>query len=103
MYAVIRANGHQYKVKKGDSLTLDRLPNAAGEKVEFKDVLMLAKENGTVVGSPVVADAKVVAEVCEHTRGEKVLVFKYKRRKNYKKMIGHRQSHTVVKITDITG
>ncbi len=102
MYAIIRASGHQHKVQKGETLVLDRLPGNAGERVEFKDVLMVGKEDGVLVGTPILATAKVTAEIIEHRKDKKVLVFKYKRRKNYKRTRGHRQAQTLVTIKDIT-
>jgi large subunit ribosomal protein L21 len=102
MFAVIKAQGKQFRVAKGDTLTVDRLKGDAGAKVALGEVLMLVDGAKTKVGAPVVSGAKVEAEIVEHLRGEKIKVFKKKRRKNYHRTRGHRQDLTTVKITAIT-
>jgi large subunit ribosomal protein L21 len=102
MFAVIKAQGKQFKVAKGDTLTIDRLTGEAGKKVALGEVLMLVDGGSTKVGRPTVAGAKVEAEIVEHSRGDKIKVFKKKRRKNYHRTRGHRQDLTTVKITAIT-
>lgn len=96
-FAIFQTGGKQYRVQKGDVVKVEKL-NAEG-KVEFDQVLML----GDKVGAPFVDGAKVVAEVLEQKRADKVLVFKKKRRQNYRRSQGHRQYITVLKITDIKG
>lgn len=96
-YAIFSTGGKQYRVKTGDIIKVEKL-NADG-KIEFDQVLMV----GGTVGNPLVAGAKVVAEVLEHKRNDKILVFKKKRRQNYRRTKGHRQNITVLKITDIKG
>ena len=95
MFAIFKTGGKQYKVQKDDILAVEKLD--AEKEVVFDEVLMA----GDKVGAPVVAGAKVKAEVLSQTRGEKVIVFKKKRRHNYRRKQGHRQYLTVIKITDI--
>ena len=101
MYAVIKTGGKQYKVAKGDVLVVEKLPAEAGGTVEFKDVLMVGGDGATKVGSPTVAGALVKGEVLSQQRGEKVIIFKKRRRKNSRRKNGHRQAETVVRISDI--
>jgi large subunit ribosomal protein L21 len=102
MLAVIKAQGKQYKVAMGDRLTIDRLAGEAGSTVSLGDVLMVIDGGKTTVGAPLVAGAKVEAEILGHEKGDKVLVVKKKRRKGYKRTKGHRQHLTTVKITGIS-
>ena len=96
-FAIFQTGGKQYRVQKGDVIKVEKL-NADG-KVEFDQVLML----GEKIGTPTIDGAKVIAEVVEQKRADKVLVFKKKRRQNYRRTRGHRQFITVLKITDIKG
>lgn len=101
MYAIVEIGGDQLKVEKGQELFVNRLKEEEGSNVEFEKV-MLVDDNGKVnVGTPIVDGAKVSAKVVEHLRGDKVIVFKKKRRKGYKKTNGHRQDLTKVQIEDI--
>ena len=103
MFAVIRTGGKQYRVSAGDELTVEKLPAEAGETVEFDEVLMLGGDK-PAVGTPLVEGAAVRAEVVEQTRGPKVLSFKKRRRKHGSKRIkGHRQHLTLVRVTEIVG
>ena len=102
MFAVIKAQGKQFKVAKGDELTIDRLQGGAGSSVALGEVLMLIDGAKTTVGAPVVSGAKVQAEILSHSRGDKIKVFKKRRRKNFHRTRGHRQDLTTVKITSIT-
>jgi len=101
MYAVIKTGGKQYKVAKNDVILVEKLPGEAGATVELDTVLMVGDDKGQTVGSPLVAGAHVAATVLEQTRGEKIIVFKKKRRKNYRRTAGHRQDLTALRITDI--
>jgi large subunit ribosomal protein L21 len=101
MYAVIRTGGKQYKVAMNDVIRVERLPAEKGDSVALGDVLMLGDEAGTMIGDPVVAGASVSAEVVDQVKGEKVIVFKKKRRHNYRRKRGHRQQLTMLKITGI--
>jgi large subunit ribosomal protein L21 len=97
MFAIIRTGGKQYKVKSGDVIEVEKLSGDEGDKVEFGEVLTA----GGKIGAPLLAGAKVLAEVVAQFRGDKVIVFKKKRRHNYRRKKGHRQDLTRIKITDI--
>jgi large subunit ribosomal protein L21 len=99
MYAVIRAGGKQYRVAPGDVIRVEKAPASHG-KIEFTDVLAVSAEEGKI-GRPQGDGARVSGRVVEEGRGDKVLVFHYKRKKQYKKLAGHRQPFTAVKITEI--
>ena len=104
MYAVIRTGGKQYTVREGDTLDVESMPGEAGEQVELAEVLMIGEVgDGTdiTVGRPLVDGAKVVAEVVEHGKGKKIIVFKYKSKTRARKKTGHRQHFTRVMIDDI--
>jgi large subunit ribosomal protein L21 len=100
MYAIIKTGGKQYKVAEGDTLELHRLSGDKGDVTTFGDVLAVGGDALTL-GSPTVSGAKVAAEIVEHTRSATILVFKKRRRQNSKRSRGHRQEHTVVRITEI--
>ncbi|GBF10004.1 50S ribosomal protein L21 [Tepidibacillus infernus] len=101
MYAIIKTGGKQYKVQEGDVIYIEKLSANEGETVEFDQVLVVSKDNGIVVGNPTVAGAKVTGKVEKHGRGKKIIVFKYKAKKNYHKKQGHRQPFTKVVIEKI--
>ena len=103
MYAVIKAGGKQYKVSPGDIVRVEKLEQEAGTPVEFGEVLALNNDQNLVVGSPLVANARVSGTVVETGKAKKVLIFKYKRKKQYKVFRGHRQRFTAVKIDAIKG
>jgi large subunit ribosomal protein L21 len=102
MYAVIRTGGKQYKVAKDDVIVVETLPAEAGASVTLGDVLLVNDGSATTVGTPMVTGAEVTATVVEHKQGDKVLIFKKRRRHNYRRKIGHRQQQTVLKITGIS-
>ncbi len=101
MYAVIKTGGKQYKVSPGDMVRVEKLGAKAGETVEFKDVFMVADGDKVSVGKTALASAKVTAEVMGDGRGEKILIFKHRRRKGFRKTIGHRQDFTTIKVKEI--
>jgi large subunit ribosomal protein L21 len=101
MFAVIKTGGKQYKVAKDDVIVVEKLNGEAGEVVAFESVLMVGEGAETKAGAPFVEGVCVAGEVVEQTRGDKILVFKKKRRQNYRRTNGHRQDLTVVRITDI--
>ena len=101
MYAVLETGSKQYRVSAGDRLEVERLAVEAGQSVTFDSVLFVNNDGKLAVGSPTVAGATVVADVVKHTRGVKTIAFKMKRRKGFRKTIGHRQELTVVKIKEI--
>ena len=102
MYAVFQSGGHQLRVSEGDVVKLDKLPGKEGEKVVFDKVLMIGGDK-TSVGTPLVSGASVEATIKSQERDEKITVFKYKRKKNYKVTRGHRQPVTLVEINKIKG
>lgn len=101
MYAIIETGGKQYKVQEGDVLFIEKLTAGDGESVIFDRVLAVSKEDGLVTGTPVVSGATVTAKVEKHGKGRKVVVYKYKPKKNYHKKQGHRQPYTKVTIEKI--
>lgn len=101
MYAVIRTGGKQYRVSEGDTLQIEKLAGKPGDKIDFSDVLMIGGEKTTKVGQPLVKGASVKAEILAQDRDKKIIVFKMRRRKNYRRKQGHRQPYTQVKITGI--
>ncbi|MDP2697243.1 50S ribosomal protein L21 [Thalassospira sp.] len=101
MYAIIKTGGKQYKVAANDVIKVEKIAAQAGETVTLDEVLMVAGDGAPVVGVPLVKGASVVAEVLEQTKGDKVIVFKKKRRHNYRRKNGHRQNLTVLRIKDI--
>ena len=101
MYAVIATGGKQYKVNEGDVVRVEKLAGDVGSKVDISEVLMVGGEGEAKIGSPTVDKATVTGEIVEQGKSKKVLVFKKKRRKGYKKMQGHRQSYTALRIEKI--
>jgi large subunit ribosomal protein L21 len=100
-YAVIRTGGKQYRVTPGDVIRVEKLTGEPGSAVEFTEVLMTAEEGALRVGTPLVAGARVTGQVVEQGKAKKILVFKKKRRKNYRRHQGHRQQFTAVRVTNI--
>jgi large subunit ribosomal protein L21 len=101
MYAVIRTGGKQYKVAKNDVIAIERVAGEAGDIVALDQVLLLGDGANATIGSPLVGGACVAAEVLEQGKADKVLIFKKKRRHNYRRKKGHRQEITVLRVTDI--
>ena len=101
-YAIIRTGGKQFRVQPGQTLRIPTLLGDAGAAVEFNDVLLGSDGNSVQTGVPSLSGAKVTGEIVKHGRGDKIIVFKFKRRKNYARKIGHRQNFTEVRIKDIT-
>ena len=101
MYAVIKTGGKQYRVKEGDLLEIEKLGAEKGQKINFDQVFLIEDEGRVLVGTPVVENAVVRAEVVENYKGDKVLIFKKKRRKQYRRTKGHRQELTKVRIEKI--
>ena len=102
MYAVIRTGGKQYRVAKDDVISVEKLAGEPGSTIALSDVLMVGEGEEATTGTPLVAGAAVSATVVEHKRGEKVIIFKKKRRHNYRRKNGHRQAITVLRIDAIT-
>jgi large subunit ribosomal protein L21 len=103
MYAVIQTGGKQYRVANGDVITVEKLEGDAGSTLSIAPVLMVNDGKATQVGAPVVEGASVTAEVVEQARGDKIVVFKKKRRQGYRRTMGHRQELTVLRVLDVTG
>ncbi len=103
MYAIIETGGKQYRVQEGDVITIEKLDVEAGDAVTFDKVLVLNNDKELQVGAPYVEGAKVAGEVVENGKGQKVIIFKYKAKKDYRKKQGHRQPYTMVKIMSLTG
>ena len=102
MFAIIKTGGKQYRVTQGETLRVEKLPVEAGATVEFGEVLLVAGEGAALkIGQPTVAGAKVVAKVVAQERGPKITIFKFRRRKNYRRKSGHRQAYTAVRIEAI--
>ena len=101
MYAIIQTGGKQYRVQQGDVIFVEKLDLAQDATDDF-DVLLLGREDGVTVGKPLVPGAKVNAKVLGQVKGEKIIVFKYKSKKNYRRKQGHRQPYTKLEITGIT-
>ena len=101
MFAVLNTGGKQYKVSKGDLIAVEKLESNVGDKVTLDQVLMVGEGEDIEVGSPYVSSCKVTGEVVEQGKGTKIIVFKKKRRKNYRRKNGHRQLYTQLKITEI--
>lgn len=103
MYAVIETGGKQYRVQEGDIVRVEKLDVQEGEKVDLSKVLLISNEDGIVVGKPYIDGAKVEATVIEHGKDRKIVIFKYKPKKDYRKKQGHRQPYTKIKIEKIVG
>jgi large subunit ribosomal protein L21 len=101
MYAVIATGGKQYKVSTGEILRIEKIPGEIGDTVAIDRVLMVAEGDDVTIGSPVVDNAVVNASIVEQAKAKKILVFKYKRRKRYRRKQGHRQPYTAIKIDNI--
>ncbi|ALG68849.1 50S ribosomal protein L21 [Beggiatoa leptomitoformis] len=101
MYAVIKTGGKQYKVAEGDVLKIEKIIAEEGTAVEFSEVLLLANGDDITIGTPVVSGSKVTATVQAQGRGDKIKIMKMRRRKHYRRQMGHRQYYTEVKITGI--
>jgi len=101
MYAIFKALGHQFKAKEGDTVRLPLMDAEPGSKVTFSEVLLTSDEGNVQAGTPFVANAAVEAEVVGESKGDKLFVFKFKRRKNYRRKTGHRQRFTDVRITAV--
>jgi len=103
MYAVLKAGGKQYKVKEGDIIKIEKVEGEIGQAVELEEVLLIADSQDPKIGQPLVSNAKVVADIIDHGKAKKIIVFKSKRRKGYRKKQGHRQMFTSVRINKIIG
>jgi large subunit ribosomal protein L21 len=101
MYAIIRSGGKQFRAEPGKTIRVPSLAGEPGDKVTFDDVLVAATDDGLQIGTPSVSGAAVTGEVVRHGKDKKIIIFKWKRRKNYRRKAGHRQDFTEVRISDI--
>ena len=103
MYAVFRTGGKQYRARQGERLRIEKLDAAVGDAVAFEDVLLVGEGAQIKVGAPLLKGGKVDAKVVSQGRDDKIMIVKFRRRKHYKRVLGHRQSFTEVEITGISG
>ena len=103
MYAIIETGGKQYRVSAGDKLRLEKIHAEEGEQVSFDKVILLGKDDGPLIGTPYIDGAVVTAKILEHGKDDKVIVFKYRRKKNYRRFRGPRQQYTLVEFDGIKG
>jgi large subunit ribosomal protein L21 len=101
MYAVVRTGGKQLRVSPGDAVRVEKLAGAVGDRVELSEVLMVGGEGDARIGTPLVDGARVIGTITAQDRGEKITVFKMKRRKGYRRKTGHRQDYTEVRVEEI--
>jgi large subunit ribosomal protein L21 len=102
MYAVVKTGGREYRVSKGDLIRVEKLEGKVGDHVELKEVLMVSKEGEAQFGTPHLSDVVIKGEIVQESKGEKVLTYKMKRRKNYRRFKGHRQIYTYLRVNDIS-
>jgi large subunit ribosomal protein L21 len=101
MYAVIMAGGKQYRVSEGDTIRIEKLSGGVGESVSFNDVLMVSHGDKVLIGQPTLPNVMVSGHIVEQNKSKKIIVFKHKRRKGYRKKQGHRQAYTALRIDSI--
>ena len=101
-YAIVATGGKQYRVETGDTIRVESLPGDGGDTVNLDNVLLISQDGEVTVGNPNVSGAKVTAELVNHGRDKKIIVFKYKSKTRYRRRNGHRQSYTELKVTDIS-
>ncbi len=101
MYAIIKTGGKQIRVEEGKLIRIERIPGDKGSEVVFREILFVSGNGENRIGTPYVENASVIGEIVEQEKGEKIIVFKMKRRKNYRRKKGHRQLYTAVKIKEI--
>ena len=102
MFAVLKTGGKEYRVAKGDVIRVEKLEGNVGDQVTLKDVLMVSVEGQVHLGAPKLNNAVIVGEIVRELKGKKVLTYKMKRRKNYRRMKGHRQTYTYLKVNEIS-
>ena len=102
MYAVVKSGGKEYRVSKGDLIRVEKLEGKAGDQVVIRDVLMVSDEGNVQIGTPQLTNAVVTGKIVQEAKGKKVLIYKMKRRKNYRRTKGHRQTYTYLRVEDIS-
>lgn len=101
MFAVLKTGGKEYRVSKGDVIRVEKLEGNVGDQITLKDVLMVSGEGGVELGTPTLNNVVITAEIVREAKGKKVLTYKMKKRKNYRRMKGHRQTYTYLKVNEI--
>ena len=102
MYAVVKSGGKEYRVSKGDLIRVEKLEGKAGDQVVIRDVLMVSDEGKIQLGTPQLTNAVVTGKIVQEAKGKKILIYKMKRRKNYRRTKGHRQTYTYLRVEDIS-
>ena len=102
MNAVVKTGGKEYRIAKGDLIRVEKMEGKVGDQVTMKDILMISDEDKVQVGNPFLTNAVITGEIVQQVRGKKVLTYKMKRRKNYRRTKGHRQTYTYVRVNEIS-
>jgi len=102
MNAVVKTGGKEYRISQGDLIRVEKIEGKVGDQVTMKDILMISDEDKVQVGNPFLTNAVITGEIVQQVRGKKVLTYKMKRRKNYRRTKGHRQTYTYVRVNDIS-
>jgi large subunit ribosomal protein L21 len=102
MYAVVKTGGKEYRISQGDLIRVEKMRGKVGDQVTMKDILMISHEDQVRVGNPLLANAVITGEIVQQVKGKKVLTYKMKRRKNYRRTKGHRQTYTYIRVNDIS-
>jgi large subunit ribosomal protein L21 len=102
MYAVVKTGGKEYRISKGDIIRIEKLEGKVGDQITLKDILMVSQEGQIQFGSPYLSNAVITGEIIQEIKGKKVLTYKMKKRKNYRRFKGHRQTYTYLKVNDIS-
>ena len=102
MNAVVKTGGKEYRISKGDLIRVEKMEGKVGDQVTMKDILMISDEDKVQVGNPFLTNAVITGEIVQQVRGKKVLIYKMKRRKNYRRTKGHRQTYTYIRVNDIS-
>jgi large subunit ribosomal protein L21 len=102
MNAVVKTGGKEYRISQGDLIRVEKMEGKVGDQVTMKDILMVSHEGQVQVGNPLLANAVITGEIVQQVRGKKVLIYKMKRRKNYRRTKGHRQTYTYVRVNEIS-
>jgi large subunit ribosomal protein L21 len=102
MYAVVKTGGKEFRIARGDLIRVEKLEGKVGDQVTMKDILMISHEDQVQVGNPLLANAVITGEIVQQVKGKKVLTYKMKRRKNYRRTKGHRQTYTYIRVNDIS-
>jgi large subunit ribosomal protein L21 len=102
MYAVVKTGGKEYRISKGDTIRVENLKGKVGDEVALKDVLMISQEDQVQFGTPHLTNVAVLGEIVQKLKGRKILTYKMKKRKNYRRLKGHRQTYTYLKVKDIS-